>query len=67
MKGNHILNGKTGLQDSSAEHLFPVMGRRKGRGRRRGKGKTGNHILWKYNKKQALRFPENMGIELNTG
>lgn len=45
-------------------------GRRRGRarGRRRGKGKTGNHhILWKYNKKQALRFPENMGIELNTG
>ena len=49
------------------EHLFPGMGGRNGRGkgRRRGKGKTGNHMLWKY-KKQALRFPEHMGIELNT-
>jgi len=25
-----------------------------------------NSMLWKYNVKQAWKFPENMGIELNT-
>lgn len=49
------------------ENTFPGVGGRKKNGSRGEKGKTGNHMLWKYNIKQALKFPENMGIKFNTG
>lgn len=64
---NHILDRKQICRTVQLEHVFPGAGGKKENGSRGGKGKTGNHLLWKYNIKQALKFPENVGIKLNTG